>query len=205
MTPTFRPSRRGIRMVLRAQEVALLEQLAGDLREALAFDPEADTPAGSTEPTEPAAPAEPAAKDDDPDVEQARRDGLAAVHARLFPPAVLGDEQVAAEVRDLLEEELLRDRLAALEELLAVLERGQRSRSKLTVELTDDEPRLVLMVLNDLRLAIGARIDVEALDRETIDEHHPAAYPLAVMDHLGWWQEQLLMVLDGDDGSGETT
>ncbi len=121
------------------------------------------------------------------------------VHARLFPPAVLGDPEADGEVRDLLADALLADRLAGLASVLALLERGRRTRGRLVVDLRDEEPMLVLGVLNDIRLAIGARIDVEAIDRELVREDDPVAYPIAVMDHLGWWQEQLLAILDGRD------
>ena len=67
------------------------------------------------------------------------------------------------------------------------------------VDLAEDEPLQVLGVLNDIRLAIGARIDIEAIDRDQVSEDDPVAYPIAVMDHLGWWQEQLLAILDGRD------
>lgn len=120
-----------------------------------------------------------------------------AVHARLFPPAVLGDADADAEVRDLISEALLADRLAALEEVVALLERGRTQRGRYVTDLVDDEPLQVLTVLNDVRLAIGARIDVEAIDRDQVREDDEAAFPLAVMDHLGWWQEQLLELLDG--------
>ena len=119
-----------------------------------------------------------------------------AVHARLFPPAVLGDPDADQEVRDLISDALLSDRLAALEEVLALLGRGRTQRGRVVTELVEDEPLQVLTVLNDVRLAIGARIDVEALDREQVHEDDEAAFPLAVMDHLGWWQEQLLELLD---------
>lgn len=121
------------------------------------------------------------------------------VHSRLFPPAVLGDPEVDREVRDLLADALLADRLAGLTAVLELLRRGRRSRGRLVVELTEDEPLQVLGVLNDIRLAIGARIDIEAIDREQVGEEDPVAYPIAVMDHLGWWQEQLLAILDGRD------
>jgi len=119
-----------------------------------------------------------------------------AVRARLFPPAVLGDPEADEEVRDLISEALLEDRLAALEEVLALLERGRTQRGRVVTDLVEDEPLKVLTVLNDVRLAIGARIDVEALDRAQVLEDDEAAFPLAVMDHLGWWQEQLLELLD---------
>ena len=119
-----------------------------------------------------------------------------AVVRRLFPAPVLGDEQVAEEVRDLLADELHARRVAQLEELLAILDRGEHWRGGVRVDLVEDEPLLVLGVLNDVRLAIGARIDVEAIDRDAVREDDPDAYPLAVMDHLGWWQEQLLAIVD---------
>ncbi len=121
------------------------------------------------------------------------------VRSRLFPPAVLGDPEADREVRDLLADALLADRLDALAAVLELLERGRRSRGRLVVDLRDDEPLLVLGALNDIRLAIGARIDIETIDREQVGEDDPAAYPIAVMDHLGWWQEQLLVILDGRD------
>lgn len=121
-----------------------------------------------------------------------------AVQARLFPPAVLGDAEADAEVRDLITEALLADRLAALEEVVGLLERGRTQRGRHVTDLVDDEPLRVLTVLNDVRLAIGARIDVEVLDRDQVGEQDEVAYPLAVMDHLGWWQEQLLVLLDGE-------
>lgn len=121
------------------------------------------------------------------------------VHSRLFPPAVLGDPEADREVRDLLADALLADRLTGLDAVLALLERGRRSRGRLVVELSEDEPLLVLGVLNDIRLAIGARIDIEAIDRDQVGQDDPVAYPIAVMDHLGWWQEQLLAILDGHD------
>lgn len=119
------------------------------------------------------------------------------VHARLFPPAVLGDAEADAEVRDLIGDALLADRLAALEEVVALLDRGRAQRGRHVTDLVDDEPLRVLTVLNDIRLAIGARIDVEAIDRDRVGEDDEVAFPLAVMDHLGWWQEQLLELLDG--------
>jgi hypothetical protein len=91
---------------------------------------------------------------------------------------------------------LLADRLAGLEAVVALLDRGRHRAAGTSSTCVDDEPLLVLGVLNDIRLAIGARIDIEALDRDRVGEDDPVAFPLAVMDHLGWWQEQLL-ILDG--------
>lgn len=115
---------------------------------------------------------------------------------RLFPPPVLGDPDAAQQVRDRFGADLLASRLTSLDTIIALLDRGTPHRGGLRVDLVDDEPLLVLGVLNDVRLAIGARIDVEALDRDAVGDDDPVAYLLAVMDHLGLWQEQLLAVLD---------
>ncbi len=121
------------------------------------------------------------------------------VIARLFPRAVADDDEEDAEVRRLLRDDLLASRQAGLEALVAILDRCEPHRGRLRVDLVDDEPLLVLGVLNDLRLAIGARVGVEDLDRDQIPPEDPLAYRLAVMDHLGWWQEQLLVLLEPDD------
>jgi hypothetical protein len=115
---------------------------------------------------------------------------------RLFPPPVLGDDEVQAEVRSLLLADLLASRRAGLEAFVELLDRATPHRSGWRVELRDDEPLLVLGVLNDIRLAIGASVDIDAIDREQVVEDDPMAYRLAVMDHLAWLQEQLLELLD---------
>lgn len=134
---------------------------------------------------------------------------------RLFPPPVLGDDEVQAEVRSLLLADLLASRRSGLEAFVALLDRATPHRSGWRVELREDEPLLVLGVLNDIRLAIGASVDIEAIDRDRVDEDDPLAYRLAVMDHLAWLQEQLLELLDpasvehrrhhdrGDDPDGD--
>lgn len=123
---------------------------------------------------------------------------------RLFPPAVLGDPEAEREMRALLVDDLLASRLAGLDALVELLDRGTIHRGSVRIDLVEDEPLLVLGVLNDVRLAIGARIDIEALDRERLPEDDPVQYRLALMDHLGWWQEQLLAVLSSG-GPSETT
>lgn len=115
---------------------------------------------------------------------------------RLFPVAVSGDDDADRELRRLLHGDLLAGRLTGLQELTAMLDRGVEHRGQVRVRLQPEEAALVLGVLNDLRLAIGARIGVEHLDREDLDPDDPVTYRLAVMDHLAWLQEQLLGVLD---------
>ena len=120
---------------------------------------------------------------------------------RLFPPAVLGDPEAEREMRALLVDDLLASRLAGLEALVELLDRATPHRNSVRIDLVEDEPLLVLGVLNDVRLAIGARIDIEALDRDAIADDDPVQYRLALMDHLGWWQEQLLAVMSSSPGT----
>lgn len=85
---------------------------------------------------------------------------------------------------------------AGLEALDTLLDGGQTRGRELRVELDLDAALLVLGVLNDVRLAIGARVGIERLDRDAVDPDGEDGYRLAVMDHLGMWQELLLAVLD---------
>ena len=115
---------------------------------------------------------------------------------RLFPPYVLDDERADAEVRRLVYDDLLREKISSLEDLVKVLERGAWHRDRFRVELAEDEPAMFLGVLNDLRLTLGARIGIDHLDRDEVDERHPAAGTIAVIDHFGWLQHELLRLLD---------
>ena len=117
---------------------------------------------------------------------------------RLFPSAVTGDEEADHELRDMIHDDLRLQRLSGLDALMGLIERGTRRGRQVRVDLDEEEPLLVLGVLNDLRLAIGAQVGIEELDREQLDPDDPATYRVAVMDHLAWLQEQLLHVLDPD-------
>lgn len=123
-------------------------------------------------------------------------DATDPVVGRLFPATVVGDDEADRELRRLLHDDLLQARLGGLEALGDLLDRGVEHRGHIRVRLDADEAALVLGVLNDLRLAIGARIGVETLQRDAVDPDDPVAYRLAVMDHLAWLQEQLLAILD---------
>lgn len=116
--------------------------------------------------------------------------------ARLYPTGSRGDDEVDTELRRLMHDDLLQSKLAGLDALVDVLDRAEERRGKVRVELDDDEPSLVLGVVNDVRLALGARIGIEHLDREVVDEDDPLAPTLALMDHLAYLQESLLAVLD---------
>lgn len=115
---------------------------------------------------------------------------------RLFPSAVTGDDEADDELRRLIHDDLLRSKLTGLDELVAILDRAEPHRSRLRVELEPDEAMLMLGVLNDLRLAIGARVGVEEIERDSLQPDDPRIGPLAVMDHLAGLQEQLLEIID---------
>src|SRR5687768_15271832 len=83
-----------------------------------------------------------------------------------------------------------------LEDLLKVLERGQWHRDRFRVDLDEGEPEMVLGVLNDVRLTLGARIGIEHLDRDDIDLDHPAIGSIIVMDRFSMLQHELLRLLD---------
>lgn len=139
----------------------------------------------------------------------AGRDPRDAAVQRLFPRTVLGDDDADVELRGLIHDDLAGVKRAGLDALSALLDGGDRRGQGLRVELTPDDTLLVLGVLNDLRLAIGARVGIEDLDRGDVDPDSPLGYRFAVMDHLGLWQELLLAIVDpasvrvhGDDFAG---
>jgi len=118
------------------------------------------------------------------------------VAERLFPPAVSGDAEADGELRRLMHDDLLQSRLTALDEVLGYLDRGTRHRRRTVVDLVEGEPVLVLGVLNDMRLALGARVGFDHVADRDAELDDPRAATLAVMDYLAMWQEQLLAVLD---------
>jgi hypothetical protein len=105
---------------------------------------------------------------------------------RLTPPAY-DDEADEKGYRELMGAELLNGRVQALE-LLAATAGNER--------LTAEEAEAWLRALNDLRLVLGTRLDVQEnslLDR--IDSDDPDAAGLAVYAYLSWLQEQLVEAL----------
>jgi hypothetical protein len=111
--------------------------------------------------------------------------------ARLAPTASRGDEGVADEMRGMLVEGLMDTRRLRLEALRADLDTWGGSRG---VEHTLDreEAERLVEVLNDMRLALGASVGVESLEREELADDDPRAATLGLMDHLGWMQGRLI-------------
>ena len=108
---------------------------------------------------------------------------------RLSPPAY-DDEADERGYREIMGAELLNGRMQALE-LVAATAGNER--------LTAEEAETWLRALNDLRLVLGTRLDVQEnslLDR--IDSDDPDAAGLAVYAYLSWLQEQLVEALSID-------
>jgi hypothetical protein len=105
---------------------------------------------------------------------------------RLFPPAYDDDADERA-YRELTGDSLLEGRREALELLASTAERER---------LTADEADAWLRALNDLRLVLGTRLDVqEDTFAEEPDLTGPRGHALAVYGYLSWLQEQLVAAL----------
>jgi hypothetical protein len=100
---------------------------------------------------------------------------------RLFPPAY-DDEEDERGYRELAGDELLSGRRQALE-LLAATTRNDR--------LSPEEADAWLRALNDLRLVLGTRLDVQ----EDVQLDRPESPEQAVYIYLSWLQEQLVAAL----------
>jgi Domain of unknown function (DUF2017) len=108
---------------------------------------------------------------------------------RLFPPAYdeAGDERA---YRDLMGGELLDGRRAALDVVAQTVDREQ---------LDAEEADAWLRALNDLRLVLGTRLDVqEDTFAEELRRDDPRAPALAVYGYLSWMQEELIGALSPD-------
>jgi len=119
------------------------------------------------------------------------------VNRRLFPPAYLdvADIERDAEYRRLMHDDLVEEKLANLDLVTASLERGSSSVRRWTIELTDEEAAAWLGVLNDLRLALGVRLDITEDYDGAVDDTDPRAPAFHLLSYLGWLEEQLLDAL----------
>ena len=95
---------------------------------------------------------------------------------RLFPTAYHDDPERDREYQQLVRDELLERRLAAL----SVVEE-----TTALDELTEEQLTAWLTALNDLRLVLGTRLDVSE-DPEELDEDDEDALALALYGYLGY-------------------
>jgi hypothetical protein len=107
---------------------------------------------------------------------------------RLFPDAY-GPEAEARAWHDLVGDELQRHKVSSLESVKGALKRDR-------IELDEAEIQRWLSALNDMRLAIGARLEVtEEMMGAELAHDDPRAPTLAVLHWLGWLQESMLQAI----------
>lgn len=115
------------------------------------------------------------------------------VLARLLPDAYREDPDAAGEFRRYTERDLRDGKAAAAQTVLHTLpERGGR------VTLDEDQAQTWLRALNDIRLALGVRLEVtEEIHDELarMDPADPRYGPLTVYDWLTAVQESLVVAL----------
>ncbi|MDP9069178.1 MAG: DUF2017 domain-containing protein [Actinomycetota bacterium] len=107
---------------------------------------------------------------------------------RLFPRAHQDDAEEEA-YRELMGNDLRTVKLEALH----VVEEGVGAKGAADLTLSQDEVESWLRLLNDIRLAIGTRLEVddEKMGR-AYDPADPEAPALAVLHWLGWLQGSML-------------
>ena len=110
---------------------------------------------------------------------------------RLLPDGY-GEPDDAAEFRRYTESELRATKRSAADTVLATVpERGGN------VVLDDDEAQVWLAALNDVRLALGTRLDVTEDTFQTVRPDDPRLPELAIYDWLTMLQESLVQVVAG--------
>lgn len=111
---------------------------------------------------------------------------------RLFPPAVLGTQMAEPDPSQIhWRQNLLTSHGQWLAS--ATLHRGIY-KLRFAVEDVD----AILQFINDLRLMIGASIDIDVFDRDTLPADDDRQTQLAIIDHLAWWQEEILSLISDD-------
>jgi Domain of unknown function (DUF2017) len=114
------------------------------------------------------------------------------VLARLFPDAYGDDRAASAEFRRYTESSLRDGKRAAAQLVLDTLGEGG------DIFLDTEQAQVWLRSLNDLRLALGTRLEIteDALERpRTLDWSDPRTAPFAAYDWLTYLQEDLVRAL----------
>lgn len=96
---------------------------------------------------------------------------------RLFPPAYAGedDNELEAEYRRLMGDDLHDRRRSALQGMLATMD---------SRKLDESEAQAWLIGLNELRLVLGTKLDVQEDDAGPSDPSDPRYYEFAVYQYL---------------------
>jgi hypothetical protein len=110
---------------------------------------------------------------------------------RLHPPAYQDDPEREREYRRLVHDDLVRQRLQALEVMESTIDAGSLDEEQMTAWLG---------ALNDLRLVLGTRLEVtEEMYEEGIPDQDPRAASFALYQYLGWLEEQIVSALAGSE------
>ena len=106
---------------------------------------------------------------------------------RLFPTAYPDDPEKAAEYDGMVRDDLMAERLAAIEVMDRTIDSDR---------LSEEELLAWLSAINDLRLVLGTRLDVPE-DLSELDVHHgdPRAESLALYAYLSILEEDAVAAL----------
>jgi hypothetical protein len=111
---------------------------------------------------------------------------------RLFPPPTMDDEAINAEFERLMRDELVAERLAAVETLERTIEADR---------LSEDDLGAWLSAINDLRLVLGVRLEVTeettAADFASRPDDDPLVQMYAVYSYLTFLEDHLVSALAG--------
>ena len=108
---------------------------------------------------------------------------------RLFPTAYPDDEELEAEYRQLMSNDLLESHAAALDVMEKTIDQDR---------LSEDELVGWLGALNNLRLVLGTRLDVtEDMDEAPLEPSDPRHAALALYHYLTWLQDAVVGALSG--------
>lgn len=184
-----RRTRRGVVVTFDEVEASLLRHLVGEVRELLVDGEEPPAAAAPTDglPTD----AELVAMTGMGEPADAGTPGDPAL-ARLLPDAYRDDPGAAGEFRRLTESSLRRDKVSAADRLLATLPGEGPGEVRLDPELTETW----LSTINDVRLALGTRLEVSEEMAEP-DPEDPDAPAYVVYLWLTELQGVLIEVADG--------
>jgi hypothetical protein len=160
----------GVRATLSPDETAVVRILVGQLLELIG---EADEP-----------------KPDDgmPDLAFSENSSIPddPVLARLFPDAYREDDEASAEFRRYTEVGLREGKRANAELVLRTLGEGGE------VVLDAEQAQAWLRALNDVRLALGTRLDITEDTPRDLDADDPRSAPYDAYDWLAYLQESLV-------------
>ncbi|HVD28035.1 MAG TPA: DUF2017 domain-containing protein [Mycobacteriales bacterium] len=189
-------TRRGVVVSFDEVEASLLRHLVGEVRDLLADGEPLPPPAGGTAavPTDAELSALTGLGTDLGDLGD-EADPLAPSDpalARLLPDAYRDDDRAAGEFRRLTESSLRRDKVSSAERLLAALPADGAGEVRLDPETTESW----LATINDVRLALGTRLEVTEEMAEP-DPEDPDAPAYVVYLWLTELQGVLIEVADG--------